>query len=47
MINFEEEIAKFEPSLEIDEAQEAILNTDIRDIADVIDKLIQSKGAAL
>ena len=32
MINFEEEIKKFHPSLEIEEAEDAIYNNNISDI---------------
>ena len=34
MINFEEEIKKFHPSLEIEEAEDAIYNNNISDITD-------------
>jgi len=36
MINFEEEIKKFHPSLEIEEAEDAIYNNNISDITDVM-----------
>ena len=32
MINFEEELAKFKPSLEVDETEKAILNDKMVDI---------------
>ena len=32
MINFEEEIKKFHPSLEIEEAEDAIYNNNITDV---------------
>lgn len=44
MINFEEELAKFQPSLEIDEAEDAILNNDLSDLSDVIEKLVSDKN---
>ena len=34
MINFEEELKKFHPSLEIDQAEEAIYNQDLTDMAE-------------
>ncbi len=40
MINFEEEIKKFQPSLEVDDAEEAIYNTEAPDVIDVINKII-------
>ena len=39
MINFEEEIKKFHPSLEIEEAEDAIYNNNISDITDVVEEL--------
>lgn len=36
MINFEEELKKFHPSLEVEEAEEAIYNQDLTDIADIL-----------
>lgn len=36
MINFEEELKKFHPSLEVEEAEEAIYNQDLTDAADVL-----------
>ena len=44
MINFEEEIKKFHPSLEVEDAEEAIYNQDMTDMADLMIKVIkQSK----
>ena len=42
MINYEEELAKFQPSLEIDEAEEAILHNDLTDISDIIELIVKS-----
>lgn len=36
MINFEEELKKFHPSLEVEGAEEAIYNQDLTDMADVL-----------
>lgn len=36
MINFDEEIKKFHPSLEIDEAEDAIYNNNITDMTDIL-----------
>lgn len=36
MINFEEELLKFHPSLEIEDAEDAIGNQDLSDMADVL-----------
>ena len=40
MINFDEEIKKFHPSLEIEEAEDAIYNNNISDITDVMIQII-------
>ena len=34
MINFDEEIQKFQPSLEVEDAEDAIYNNDVPDITD-------------
>ena len=41
MINFEEEITKFHPSLEIEEAEDAIYNNNISDITDVMIQMVE------
>lgn len=41
MINFEEELKKFHPSLEVEDAEEAIYNQDLTDMADVLVKIVK------
>ena len=41
MINFEEELKKFHPSLEIEQAEEAIYNQDLTDMADLLGDVIK------
>ena len=41
MINFEEELKKFQPNLEIDQAEEAIYNQDLTDMADLLVNIIR------
>lgn len=41
MIDFDEEIRKFQPSLEVDEAEDAIYRNNITDVTEVIDKIIR------
>ena len=41
MINFDDEIKKFQPSLDIDQAEDAIYQSDMADVTDVIDKIIK------
>lgn len=43
MLNFEEELARFQPSLEIDEAEEAIFHNDLTDFSDIIETVVKSK----
>lgn len=41
MINFEEELKNFHPSLEIEEAEDAIYNQDLTDMADLLVNMIK------
>lgn len=41
MINFEEELKKFHPSLEVEDAEEAIYNQDMTDMADLVVKVVK------
>lgn len=41
MIDFDEEIKKFQPSLEVDEAEEAIYNNNVTDMTDVMLEMIK------
>ena len=41
MIDFEEELKKFHPSLEVEDAENAIYSQDITDMADILVKLIK------
>ena len=43
MINFDEEIQKFQPSLEV-EAEDAIYNNDVPDITDLISQILSGKN---
>ena len=40
MINFEEELSKFKPSLEVDETEKAILNDKMVDITENLKELM-------
>ena len=40
MIDFDEEIKKFQPSQEVDEAEDAIYSNSTVDVTDIIDKII-------
>jgi len=41
MINFDEEIEKFQPSLEIEQAEDVINNNDLIDVTDIIKELLK------
>lgn len=41
MIDFEEELKKFHPSLEVEEVEDAIYNQDVTDLADVLVKMVK------
>lgn len=41
MINFEEEIQKFQPSLDVDQAEEAIYQNDLTDVNDIIQDILK------
>lgn len=41
MINFEEELKKFHPSLEVEDATAAIYNQDLTDVADLLVKMVK------
>ena len=46
MINFEEELKKFKPSLEIEDAEDIIYNQDLDDMSDVLLKVMKEAKAA-
>ena len=39
MINFEEELMKFSPIPEVNQAEEAIYNSDLKDISDIVSQI--------
>lgn len=41
MINFEEELKKFHPCLQVEDVEDAIYNQDLTDMADLLVKMIQ------
>lgn len=43
MINFEEELKKFQPSLEVEEAEDAIYNRDLTDMTDILMEMMKEK----
>lgn len=45
MINFEEELQKFRPSTEVDQAEELILRSDTKDMTDLMLEIMKEKDA--
>ena len=45
MIDFEDELKKFHPSLEVEDAEEAIYNQDLTDMADILIKMLDKPGS--
>ncbi len=45
MINFEEELEKFQPSIEIDQVEDAIYNVGYEDVADAVKELFRELNA--
>ena len=41
MIDFEEELKKFELSMEIEEAEDAIYNRDLTDMMDILQEMLK------
>jgi hypothetical protein len=41
MINFEEELKKFHPSLEVEDAEDAIYNHDLTDMTDILKIMLE------
>ena len=41
MINFDEEVKKFRPTLEVDQAEDAIYNNDLKDISDIMLEMLR------
>ena len=41
MLDFEEELKKFHPSLEMEDVEDAIYNQDVTDLADVLVKFVK------
>ena len=43
MINYEEELKKFHPSLDVNEAEDAVYNRDFTDVTDILKELINDE----
>lgn len=41
MINFEEELEKFQPSMDIEQVEDAVLNNKYEDVTDIVKDLMK------
>jgi hypothetical protein len=46
MINFDEEIKKFQPSLEVDEVEDAVYSHNTTDLADIFVEMMKEADSA-
>lgn len=44
MLDFNEEIQKFKPSLEVDQAEEAIFANDLTDLTDILETIVNNNS---
>mgnify|MGYP001030268123 FL=1 len=45
MINYEEELKKFKPCLEVNEVEETIHNQELTDIMDIVKEMMDNRSA--
>ena len=45
MINFEEELKKFQPSMDIEQTQDAVYSNTYEDVTDVVKELLKELGS--
>ncbi len=43
MLNYEEELKKFKPSLEVEEIEEAVYQEDLSDVTDLLKQVMEQK----
>ena len=43
MINFEEELKKFHPSVDVNEAEDAIYSRDLTDVTDILKEMLRDE----
>ncbi|MCD8009492.1 MAG: hypothetical protein LUF34_01575 [Lachnospiraceae bacterium] len=43
MINFDEELSKFRPSKEVEQAEDAIANMNLKDMTDIMLEILREK----
>lgn len=47
MINFEEELAKYEPSLDVEQVENVVNNNNLTDVTDIVRELITEARGTL
>ena len=47
MLNYEEELRKFKPSLEVDQIEEAVYKEDLTDMQDIVKEVMAKKEKTL
>lgn len=47
MINFDDEVAKFKPCLEIEEVEDNVNNNELADIIDIIEEAVKEKNSVI
>jgi hypothetical protein len=43
MLNFEEELKKFKPSLEVEDIEDAVYQEDLSDVSDLLKQVMEQK----
>lgn len=46
MLNYEEELKKFKPSLEVDDIEDAVYQEDLSDMSDLLKQVMDKSGAS-
>lgn len=44
MLNYEEELKKFKPCLDVDEVEDAIYSRDLTDVIDILKEMMKTTG---
>lgn len=44
MLNYEEELKKFKPCLDVDEVENAIYNRDLTDVIDILKEMLKTNN---
>lgn len=47
MLNFEEELEKFQPSMDVEKVEDVVYNNNLSDVTDIVKELIQDAKGTL